>query len=217
MTSLRHRQGKPRLTSWIKFREVVEREFVPYNYDSIVYQQLHNLRQGVRSVDDYTQDFYRLLTRVEISEPRHQIVARYVSGLRANIRETLNLFRPDTVSDAHQRAVLIKLQQGPKAGPTFGSSSRQQMRSLPASQPIPTHGAVASRFPTGAGTSSQGGGSAGQPPSTNLPRAVAGLRCFACGEMGHRQSACPKGTGSRALFTEEGGEYETLVDYEGAP
>ncbi|GER35971.1 gag-pol polyprotein [Striga asiatica] len=47
-------------------------------------------------------------------------------------------------------------------------------------------------------------------------RAVARLRCFGCGEMGHRQAVCPKGAATRALFTEDVGDYVTGEDYLGS-
>ncbi|CAA0819977.1 F-box associated ubiquitination effector family protein, partial [Striga hermonthica] len=124
LCSLRHRQEKLSLSSWIKFREYVEREFVPFNYDSLVYQKLQNLRQGTRSVNEYTMEFHRLLTRVDLREMKNQLVSRYVRGLRAGIRDMLNMFLPDSVSDAHQRVVLVEVQLAQKAGSSFASSSR---------------------------------------------------------------------------------------------
>ncbi|CAA0826939.1 F-box associated ubiquitination effector family protein, partial [Striga hermonthica] len=75
--SMRHRQGKSPIISWMKFCKYVEDEFLPFNYDSVVYQQLHNLRQGTRSVDDYTNEFYQLLNRVEVRETKSQLISRY--------------------------------------------------------------------------------------------------------------------------------------------
>ncbi|CAA0811876.1 F-box associated ubiquitination effector family protein, partial [Striga hermonthica] len=219
VSSLRHRQGKQPLVSWTKFREVVEREFVPFNYDSIVYQQLQSLRQGTRSVTEYTTEFHRLLTRVDLRETKNQLVSRYVGGLRAGIRDMLNMFRPESISDAHQRALLVELQLGQRAGQFGSSSSRPGATSNPGSSF--TRPGAAAVGGSGQGTAAVGGtqrvsGVAGQQPSSSATRTVAGLRCFGCGEIGHRHSVCPKGTSSRALFTEETGDVFS-GDYDGPP
>ncbi|CAA0806050.1 F-box associated ubiquitination effector family protein, partial [Striga hermonthica] len=224
VSSLRHRQGKQPLSSWIKFRELVEREFVPFIYDTIVYQQLQNLRQGTRSVNDYTMQFRRLLTRVALRETKNQLVARYVGGLRAGIRETLNMFRPESASDAHQRALLVELQFAQKAGPSFPSSSRTGVftgSAPPAPRSNPTTaggvGQVFGRLPAFGDGAQRAAGMGEQQSSAATSRGVAGHRCFGCGEPGHRQAVCPKISGTRALFADEAGEFGTAEGYEGPP
>ena len=75
--------------------------FFPYNYQRIMYQQLQNLRQRARSVEDYTTEFYQLISRNEVNETENQLVARYIGGLRVQIQKTVNLFDPLSVSTAH--------------------------------------------------------------------------------------------------------------------
>ena len=84
--------------------------FLPYNFQRIMYQRLQNLKQGNRSVDDYTAEFYQLVARNEIQETDDQLVARYIGGLRVQIQDTVNLFDPVSVSAAHQRALIIEKQ-----------------------------------------------------------------------------------------------------------
>ena len=52
-------------------------------------------------MEDYTTKFYQLLARNEIYETEDQLVARYISGLRVQIQETVNLFDPISISTAH--------------------------------------------------------------------------------------------------------------------
>ena len=56
--------------------------FLSYNYQRLMYQQLQNLRQGTRSMEDYTMEFYQLISRNEVHETEYQLVARYIDGLR---------------------------------------------------------------------------------------------------------------------------------------
>jgi hypothetical protein len=65
------------------------------NYTRTMYQRLQNLSQGSKTVDEYTEEFYKYLTRVELAETDDQ-------------KDSLNLFDPVNVSAAHQRALLLE-------------------------------------------------------------------------------------------------------------
>jgi hypothetical protein len=71
-------------------------------------QRLQNWSQGSKSVDEYTEEFYKLLTRVDLSESDDQLVSRYIGGLRSQIQGTLNLFDTVNVSKAYQKVLLIE-------------------------------------------------------------------------------------------------------------
>lgn len=173
----RHRQGKQRITAWDKFIKYLRREFLPFNYSRILFQNLQALRQGPRTVDDYSRDFYQLIARIDLRESDEQLVTRYIGGLRMNLQDTLSMFSPGTVSEAHQRAILLEKQQSRRA--TTPSTSTAGRFSTPESRPPPP----------------QQGGSR---QHNTRPGA-----CFSCGEMGHRQSACPKLQQGRALLADE--------------
>jgi hypothetical protein len=59
-------------------------------------------------VDEYSEEFYKYLTQVELAEIDDQLVSRCIGGLRQNIQDSLNLFDPVNVSAAHQRALLLE-------------------------------------------------------------------------------------------------------------
>ncbi|XP_022876690.1 uncharacterized protein K02A2.6-like [Olea europaea var. sylvestris] len=191
----RSRLGKPKLASWDKLKKHIKKQFLPYNYVRTMYQQLQNLHQGGKTVSDYTTDFYMLITRNEMMETEEQLVSRYVGGLRLQIQDTLNMFDPVTVSEAHQRAIQIEKQQSRKTASPFiagsSSSNPQQQVARP-------------------GNPAQSG-----PPKINSAqqptRPGAGICCFGCGVIGHRQSECPKNP-RRGLFVDEGND-----DYESPP
>ncbi|GJR75260.1 putative reverse transcriptase domain-containing protein [Tanacetum coccineum] len=91
--------------------DVVMREnFIPHNYQRLMYQRLQNLKQGTKSVEDYTTKFYQLIARNDIQETDDQLVSRYIGGLRVQIMDSVNMFDPVTLSDAYQRAfALLKI------------------------------------------------------------------------------------------------------------
>jgi hypothetical protein len=59
-------------------------------------------------VDEYTEEFYKYLTQVDLAETDDQLESRYIGGLRQNIRDPLNLFDPVNMSMAHQRAFSLE-------------------------------------------------------------------------------------------------------------
>ena len=59
-------------------------------------------------MDEYTDEFYKLLARVNLSESDEQLVSRYIGDLRPQIQDMVNLFDPVDILAAHQRAVLVE-------------------------------------------------------------------------------------------------------------
>jgi hypothetical protein len=56
--------------------------FLPHNYLQTMYKRLQNWSQGSKSVDEYTEEFHKLLARVDLSESDDQLVSRYIGGLQ---------------------------------------------------------------------------------------------------------------------------------------
>ncbi|PKI33590.1 hypothetical protein CRG98_046017 [Punica granatum] len=180
----RSRMGKSKITSWEKMKKKMWATFMLYNFQRIMYQRLQNLRQGSRSVDDYTNEFYQLVARNELQEIEDQLVARYIGGLRVLLQDTVNLFDPVNVSSAHQRALIIERQQKRAGSGVFGGGI-----------------AVA-----GTGGAVQADGSSVVPGRlmrpANIGPSSSRAKCFKCGEPGHRQFECRKGE-KRVMFIEE--------------
>ncbi|KAL5831601.1 hypothetical protein ACOSQ4_016955 [Xanthoceras sorbifolium] len=190
----RTRIGKTKITNWEKVVRKLRAEFLPHNFQRLMYQKLQNLCQGLRTVDDYTTEFYQLIVRNDIQETQDQLVSRYCGGLRAQIMEVVNLFDPITVSEAHQRTLQIEKSVSRRGvGGLFSHGS----------------GGMTGRLGSGNSSTSSRPAAVGSSSSTpnifsapnQQPRTAGGFKCFNCGEVGHRQSECKK-LGKRVLFTE---------------
>jgi hypothetical protein len=97
----RVRQGKLKITSSEKLLTKMRPAFLSHNYLQTMYQRLQNWSQGLKSVDEYTEEFHKLLARVDLSELDEQLVSRYIGGLRVQIQDTVNLFDPMNILVAH--------------------------------------------------------------------------------------------------------------------
>nr|VDD29652.1 unnamed protein product [Brassica oleracea] len=100
-------------------------------------------------------------------------------SLRHQIQFTLNLFRPKTISEAHQQALTVEAQT--RTGFSAWSSGLQTRSpsTTPASSSTPSD-ATTPKTET-----------AIVPVDAQRQTRPGGFRCYTCGETGHRQSACP--------------------------
>ncbi|KAL5785331.1 hypothetical protein ACOSQ2_007723 [Xanthoceras sorbifolium] len=198
----RTQMGKSKIADWEKMTRKMCAEFLPHNFQRLMYQKLQNLRQGLRTIDEYITKVYQLLVYNDIQETQDQLVSRYCGGLHLQIVEVVNLFDPITVSETHQRALQVEktITCWGGGGMLSGNSSGAAARSSTSS---------------GHTTSLAAAGSSGifpypvANPNQQL-RTLSGLRCFSCGEVRHRQSECKK-LGKKVMFveTDEGEDGDT--------
>ena len=207
----RNRTGKPKISDWEKMKRKMRSEFLPHNFQRLLYQKLQNLRQGLRTVDEYTTEFYQLIVRNDIQETPDQLVSRYCGGLRQQILDVVNLFDLATVSEAHQRALQVEKSATRRPGGSIFSNNNTGSMGR-------TGTSSNSGWQQRAVASSNSSGGAPR-PSTNQfqPRTTAGrVRCFNYGEEGHRQSECRKMGKKPALFneTDDSGEGDVEIGEE---
>nr|GEY91372.1 putative reverse transcriptase domain-containing protein [Tanacetum cinerariifolium] len=201
MKLTRERVGKSKITSWQKMKKCITVNFIPHNYQRLMYPWLQNLKQGSKSVEDYTTEFYQLIARNDIQESEDQLVSRYIGGLRVQIMDSVNMFDPMTLSDAFQRALAFEKH-----------NRRVVSSSYPPITGVSGSGNAVSRFAPNQAKAS--GGITGPVPKAT---SSSGLKCFNCGEPDHRQSKCKKAE-KRHLFAypENNDDDVTYGDYEAA-
>ena len=191
----RRRSGKDKIESWEKLKKYMRKGFLPYNYERTLYTKLQNLRQGSRTVDEYASDFFEMTARTTLGETEDQLVSRFIGGLRSQVQIPLQQFNPTSVSEAHQRALGMELQYKSNWSP---SSSRTRYHLPPSNESNPSQ--VSDNTAPCTNTTR-----AGAPPDSiaaSKPPRTGALRCFSCGESGHRQTSCPNQT-KRGMLTHE--------------
>jgi hypothetical protein len=181
----RVRFGKKKVQDWSKMKKKLQEQFLPFNYRQTLYKNLHNLRQ-VGSVDDYTEKFYELMARVNLQEDEEQIVARYISGLKPPIQDTLSLLVIVTISEAYNRALAVEKQLTRKAlqYQSFGRNQATANSSHHGQQPWQSKNVPYASTSSNAATKST---IVGKPTTFN-----SSFKCYKCGEQGHKANECKK-------------------------
>lgn len=123
-------------------------------------------------------------------ETTDQLVSRFIGGLLVQFQDVLNLFSPVSISEAHQRAVLLERQFNRRpTGPFVSSQPCVDLQTQTTKDIVTT---AANRAPMNTTTS-----------GSTRPGA-----CFSCGGFGHRQTSCPRRI--RTLIADEIGENDQL-------
>ena len=116
-------RGKRKIRRWDKMKEKLKSQFLPRDYEQTLYQSVQNLRQHLKTVKEYTQEFHWLSLRSNLAETESQRVSRYVNGLRLSIQDQVCLQRPYKVSDAYQLALKVETQLARSSSRGWGTSA----------------------------------------------------------------------------------------------
>ncbi|KAH9304342.1 hypothetical protein KI387_008746, partial [Taxus chinensis] len=90
-----------------------------------LFRRFQNLRQKDLSIEEYTNEFYKLSIRVEQGESEEKKATRYINGLSYTIQDELSMLRIHSLDDAYQLALKAKeknkrsnFRRGVKRGPS---------------------------------------------------------------------------------------------------
>ena len=63
----------------------LKRQFIPVDYELDLLNKIQGLKQVGKFVQEYTEEFYRVLIRTDHAKVDKEKVARYLNGLRPSI------------------------------------------------------------------------------------------------------------------------------------
>ncbi|XP_039122362.1 uncharacterized protein LOC120258941 [Dioscorea cayenensis subsp. rotundata] len=200
----RRRQHKQPIRSWRRMKEALMFRFLPSDYDQILYQRYQDCKQGVRTVQQYTEEFHRLSARNNLSETEAQQTARFMSGLRTTIRDRVELAPVYGVDEAINRAMKVEAQlnRATRGQPTehrAGDSSRGHNQGnrpntsqIESSQPFGKKTPAESSKMTEPSSHNQLQGGPQNRQNSNPYARERGNKCYRCNQPGHLSNNCPK-------------------------
>ncbi|GFY85338.1 hypothetical protein Acr_04g0000760 [Actinidia rufa] len=178
------------------------------HYQQELFRQYQECRQGVRTSEAYTEEFYKLSARNNLPESEDQQIARFVNGLRVAIRDQVSLQTLYSLNEAVTLAKKVESQQNRTNTRSQFSNRGKQPVPFPQSQPVTNSGSQTKAVTTGS-TTRQGG-------NPNPYAKASGDKCYRCGEPGHRSNTCPKRATVNLVEPlpeeEDGGDDEGDVD-----
>lgn len=110
MTSSRRRNGEHPISTWNEMKAIMRKRFIPTHYHRDLFNQLQNLKQGNRSVEDYYKEMEIAMIRANIDEDREATMARFLSGLDPNIAATVELQHYVEIEDMVHMAMKVERQ-----------------------------------------------------------------------------------------------------------
>jgi len=84
----RVRQGKPPVMTGMHMKLLLRGRFFPPDYQQILYILFEYCQQGTRTVMTYTEEFYRLSSRCDLSMTEEKQAMKYISGLKYSVQES---------------------------------------------------------------------------------------------------------------------------------
>ncbi|KAK8916299.1 hypothetical protein KSP39_PZI023361 [Platanthera zijinensis] len=107
---------------------------------AIFVPRYHNLQQDKQTIDEYTNEFLVLQSRLDLNEDDHMVVARYLNGLRYAIRNQLELHDFRDLGEISSRARRVEALQKRRSGQrsTDGPRSTDRPTSSTTTTPTPT-------------------------------------------------------------------------------
>jgi len=88
--------------------------FVLPHYRKELLLKLQRLQQGTQSVDDYFKELETTLTKVDMHERKESKMARFVSGLRREIEDVVELYEYSSLEKLVYLAIKVESQLSKK-------------------------------------------------------------------------------------------------------
>ena len=91
-------------------REKLRSKFLPSHYLQDNYLKVHHLKQGSKSVEEYTREFEQLLFTCDLREDDSQTLVRYLSGLEEHIAHVVELHTYTSLHELSSLAYKVEQQ-----------------------------------------------------------------------------------------------------------
>ena len=173
-------------------KEVMHRRFVPSHYKRDLFKKLQELRQGMRTVDEYYKEMEVSMIRANVLESEEQAMARFLNGLNYPIKKIVE-FQP-------YNSLVTLVHQATKAERQILEDAKYaKQKAFFASKPSSPTPPMAQAPPTNAKSATRANIKAPQTYKKPSPQATnqastqvksSSITCFKCGGSGHTSFEC---------------------------
>lgn len=101
----RTKHEKPLIKSWDRMIVKMKGKFLPKYYQLSLYRHVHNLKQRLLAVKEYTEEFYKVNLRADYLENTLKKTTRYINGLKLEIQDEINMLSPRIMQEAYKFAL----------------------------------------------------------------------------------------------------------------
>ncbi|KAI0511898.1 hypothetical protein KFK09_012532 [Dendrobium nobile] len=200
----RRREGRGAVRNWPRMKQLLRSQYLPTDYEQILYHKYQHCTQGNRSVSEYTEEFHRLSARNDLNERANHLVARYIGGLKDVIQDKLEMNSVWSLSQAVNYALKAELQlsRGGKqyvnrrqfwetATDQAKANFNQNKPAVKSFSPNVTNPSTAPNTALGGSSDPQMAPKWKQPVKDNPYAKPNTIKCFRCFQIGHKSNECP--------------------------
>jgi len=105
---------RPPVVSWNDLKECMRLRFVPPHFRKDLMLKLQRFQQGTLSVDAYFKELETLLLKVDMDESEEAKIASFVSGLRRDIQDVVELQEYSSLGSLVHLAIKVESQLAKK-------------------------------------------------------------------------------------------------------
>jgi len=102
------------VVSWYDLKECMCARFVPPHYRKELLLKLQRLEQGPSNVDEYFKELATILTKIDMHESEESKIARFVSGLRREIQDVVELYEYSSLEKLVHLVIKVESQLSKK-------------------------------------------------------------------------------------------------------
>lgn len=155
----------------------MKQKFLPAYYVQSSFSQLHSLKQGTGTVEEYSREFEYLLMKCDVPEDDPQTLVRYLGGLESRVANVVELHSYQTLAELTLLAHKVDTQKRTKgkfeSTRSFFNPTSYQKPTTNSKPIIPLNSKPSVK------------------PGVNIDSPKAPRRCFRCQRLGHIASECP--------------------------
>ena len=171
------------MVSWNDLKEYMCLRFVPPHFRKDLLLKLQRFQQGMLSVDAYFKELETLLLKVDMDDSEEAKIARFVSGLRRDIQDVVELQEYSSLGSLVHLAIKVESQLAKKNAFKNYPNDGYYNNSWENKKAFSKHPSKDSSFKPKESK-----------PSTSTPKSPiksSSKKCFKCLGYGHIASNCP--------------------------